>query len=172
MSKKEIMDYSSLHPERKKRVVKRTTSANQVSLPEGARKDRVRVGRGRSSGQGKTCGRGQKGQGARTGYSKRAGFEGGQMPLHRRLPKRGFTNIFKVPYQGVNLWRIAKSNLSGEITPEVMMKAGLISDARKPVKILGAGEVKGALKIVADAFSQSAKERVEAGGGSCSVRGA
>jgi large subunit ribosomal protein L15 len=171
MSKRENLNYSSLLSEKPRKKVERKGPAFTVELPDGGRKKGKRVGRGRSSGIGKTSGRGQKGQKSRTGYSRTAGFEGGQMPIHRRLPKRGFSNsIFTTEYQVVNLWRIEKAGLSGEITPVEMLAAGLIRDAEKPVKILGHGEVKSGIKITADAFSASAKELIGKAGGSCTVR--
>ncbi len=170
MSKREILSYASISGEKPRKKVERKDPVHMVEVPGGSRKKPKRVGRGRASGVGKTSGRGQKGQKSRTGYSKRAGFEGGQMPLHRRLPKRGFTNIFKINYQVVNLWRLEKAGVSGDISIEGLEKAGLIRDTEKPVKILGNGEISKGIKITADAFSDSAKSKIEAAGGSCTVR--
>lgn len=171
MSKGEILNYSSILSEKPRKKVERKGPAFTIELPEGGRRKGKRVGRGRSSGIGKTSGRGQKGQKSRTGYSKTAGFEGGQMPIHRRLPKRGFKNtIFTVEFQVVNLWRIEKAGLSGEITPVEMAAAGLIRDAEKPVKVLGHGELKSGIKVTADAFSKSAEEQIGKAGGSCTIR--
>jgi large subunit ribosomal protein L15 len=131
----------------------------------GAKHSRKRVGRGPGSGLGHTAGKGQKGQKSRSGYSRRPGFEGGQMPLVRRVPKRGFTNIFKTEYATVNLSQL--EGLGPEIDPEVLRQRGLARRG-KPVKILGDGEVKGALQVKADKFSRSAREKIEAAGGTCS----
>ncbi len=166
----EILDYSSLNKERKKSKVARKNPFTGIEMPEGARKSRKRVGRGRSSGMGKTSSRGSKGQKARTGYSRRAGFEGGQNPLHRRLPKRGFNNIFSIEYQVVNLWRLEKNNVRGAVGPEELQKLGFVRASNRPIKILGQGEIKGALNITADAFSEGAKAAIEKAGGSCTLR--
>jgi large subunit ribosomal protein L15 len=131
---------------------------------DGAKHKKKRVGRGPGSGLGKTAGKGEKGQKSRSGYSMRAGFEGGQMPLIRRMPKRGFTNIFKVEYVTVNLSQLA--DLGSEIDPELLLRHGLVRRGR-PVKILGDGEVTGALQVKASKFSRTAKEKIEAAGGSC-----
>jgi large subunit ribosomal protein L15 len=112
----------------------------------------------------KTAGRGEKGQKSRTGYSRRPGFEGGQMPLVRRVPKRGFTNIWKVEYAVVNLSQLAE--LEGDVTPEVLVERGLVRSGRK-IKVLGDGEIGKALRVVADKFSKSAREKIEAAGGRC-----
>ena len=131
----------------------------------GSTKNPKRKGRGPGSGNGKTAGRGQKGQKARTGHSKNpARFEGGQMPLHRRLPKRGFHNPFRVDYQVVNIGQLAE--LEGEISPESLRENGLIGSLRRPVKVLGDGELSTALTVRAHAFSASARQKIEAAGGS------
>lgn len=127
-------------------------------------KRRKRVGIGPSSGHGKTSCRGHKGQMARSGAKHRAWFEGGQMPLQRRIPKRGFNNIFKVYYQVVNVSQLDKIEAS-EITPEVLVKSGLIDSVCEPVKVLGNGEISKGKKIVADAFSASAIEKIKKAGG-------
>ncbi len=137
---------------------------------EGSTQKRKRVGRGTGSGKGKTSGRGQKGQKARSGYKKKLGFEGGQNPLRLRVPKRGFTNIFKVPYQVVNLKDLKEAGFNGEVMPEDLRGKGLISRPAMPVKILGVGEVSAKLQITADAFSGTAKAAIEKAGGSCTVR--
>ena len=116
------------------------------------------------SGMGKTSTRGHKGQGSRSGSSTMRGFEGGQMPLHRRLPKRGFTNIFKTEYEVVNLDRLAELGES-EITPEVLHKAGVVSSKKGLIKILGNGELSTALTVHAHKFSKSAQEKIEKAGG-------
>jgi large subunit ribosomal protein L15 len=133
---------------------------------EGAKHKRRRVGRGISAGQGKTAGRGTKGQRARTGRGIKAYFEGGQLPLVRRLPHtRGFTNIFRVEFQVVNLGTLNdKFNAGSEITPEALVERGLVSKADH-VKVLGTGELSKALKIKAHAFSESAKEKISKAGG-------
>ncbi|HOP28644.1 MAG TPA: 50S ribosomal protein L15 [Spirochaetota bacterium] len=127
-------------------------------------KRKKRVGIGPSSGHGKTSCRGHKGQMARSGAKHRAWFEGGQMPLQRRIPKRGFNNIFKVYYQVVNVSQLDKIEVS-EITPEVLVKSGLIDSVCEPVKILGNGEISKGKKITADAFSASAIEKIKKAGG-------
>ena len=130
----------------------------------GSIKNRKRVGRGHGSGLGKSSGRGDKGAGQRSGFKRRPWFEGGQMPLARRLPKRGFTNLFKKEFQVVNLHAIAELGLD-TINPQVLAKHGLVRSALKPVKILGDGELKSKLSVTATAFSNSAKEKIEKAGG-------
>jgi len=142
---------------------------HDLSPASGSHRGRKRVGRGSGSGLGKTAGRGQKGQKARTGGKPHIHFEGGQMPLHRRLPKRGFTNIHRVEYQVVNLRDLEA--LEGTVTVETLKDAGLIGSVRKPVKVLGQGELTKALAVEANAFSKSAKEKIEAAGGSVAVLG-
>ncbi len=134
----------------------------------GATRDRKRVGRGPGSGHGKTAGRGNKGQKSRTGYRHLRGFEGGQMPLHRRVPKRGFTNIFRVEYDVVNLSDLDRFEAGQAVTPEVLAERRLARRSR-PVKILGGGQIQKPLKVSAHRFSASARERIEAAGGSCEV---
>jgi large subunit ribosomal protein L15 len=137
---------------------------------DGSRKKDKRRGRGPGSGLGKTAGRGHKGQKSISGYSRKKGFEGGQMPLHRRLPKRGFTNIFKTTYTEINLDRIAK--LAGEeIGPDELQSAGLINKKEERVKILGRGEISVSKKIQAHKFSRSAQEKIEKAGGQAIVIG-
>ena len=137
----------------------------------GSRKKRKRVGRGYGSGYGKTAGRGTKGQNARSGGGKGLYFEGGQLPLVRRLPfKRGFTNIRKIHYKTVNVDQLAELFEAGvEVTPEVLVKAGLLKKSSDPVVILGRGDIDFALKVEADRFSESAKAKIEAAGGSITV---
>jgi large subunit ribosomal protein L15 len=131
---------------------------------KGSKKQDKRRGRGPGSGQGKTAGRGQKGQKSIAGYSRKKGFEGGQMPLHRRLPKRGFTNIFRTEYTEINLVDLAK--LAGqEIGPKELRTAGLIKKETERVKILGRGEISAAKTIQAHKFSRSAQEKIEKAGG-------
>jgi len=134
----------------------------------GATRSRKRIGRGPGSGHGKTAGRGNKGQKSRSGYRHQRGFEGGQMPLHRRVPKRGFTNIFRVEYDIVNLCDLERFDAGDSVTPEKLAERRL-AHGRRPVKILGDGELKKALTVSAHKFSASAKSRIEAAGGSCEV---
>ena len=138
-----------------------------IRKPRKASENKKRVGRGMGSGMGKTSTRGHKGQRSRSGSRMMRGFEGGQMPLHRRLPKRGFTNIFREEYSIVNLERLAAL---GETTvnPDVLRKAGVIS-TKRPVKILGDGELKSAITVHAHKFSKSAQEKIEKAGGKCEV---
>ena len=137
----------------------------------GAKKKRKRVGRGISAGQGKTAGRGTKGQKARSGGGKGAYFEGGQLPLARRLPfKRGFTNIGKVYYKPVNLKRLAEFDFDGaEVTPELMAAIGLIKKETDPVVILGDGDITAPLTVKAHRFSATARAKIEAAGGTAEV---
>ncbi|MEO6194874.1 MAG: 50S ribosomal protein L15 [Thermoanaerobaculia bacterium] len=137
---------------------------HDLSPAKGSKHSKKRVGRGPGSGLGKTAGRGEKGQKSRTGYSSRPGFEGGQMPLVRRVPKRGFTNIWRSEYAVVNLSQLAE--LEGDITPESLRELGLVRAGRK-VKVLGDGEIAKPLRVVANKFSKSAREKIEAAGGRC-----
>jgi large subunit ribosomal protein L15 len=138
-----------------------------IRKPRKASENRKRVGRGMGSGMGKTSTRGHKGQRSRSGSRMMRGFEGGQMPLHRRLPKRGFTNIFREEYSIVNLDKIAVLGES-TVTPDVLRKAGVISTKRK-VKILGDGELKSAVTVQAHKFSKSAQEKITKAGGKFEV---
>ena len=135
----------------------------------GAKKKAKRVGRGPGSGSGKTAGKGHKGQKARSGGVKGAGFEGGQMPLQRRIPKRGFTNIFRKEYSVVNLQDLEAMAGSDPITPEMLMQKGLIKDMKTGVKVLGMGELKSKLTVRAHKFSKSAVEKIQAAGGKVEV---
>jgi len=145
-----------------------------LRAPRKANTGRKRVGRGMGSGMGKTSTRGHKGQGSRTGTSLMRGFEGGQMPLHRRLPKRGFTNIFRTEYTVVNLDRIAE-HVEGLAVTEIGLddykKLGLASSKKALIKILGSGELAGAITIHAHKFSKSAAEKIEKAGGKAIVAG-
>jgi len=147
---------------------------SNLRAPRKANTGRKRVGRGMGSGMGKTSTRGHKGQGQRTGTSMMRGFEGGQMPLHRRLPKRGFTNIFRTEYTVVNLDRLVE-HLEGlnltEITQDDYKKLGLASSKQALIKILGSGELASALTIHAHKFSKSAVEKIEKAGGKAVVLG-
>jgi large subunit ribosomal protein L15 len=148
---------------------------SNLRAPRKANTGRKRVGRGMGSGMGKTSARGHKGQGSRSGFSLMRGFEGGQMPLHRRLPKRGFTNIFRTEYTVVNLDRIAQAIANrpvGEIALEDYKKLGLASSKRALIKILGSGELTSAITIHAHKFSRSAVEKIEKAGGKAVVLGA
>ena len=136
----------------------------------GSRKNRKRIGRGHGSGLGKTSGRGHKGAGQRSGNKKRAWFEGGQMPLARRLPRRGFTNIFKEKYQIVNLSDLSKIEKKTDIDSVVLKESGLIRSSLKPVKILGNGEIDKKINIVASYFSNSAKNKIEKAGGTVTIQ--
>ncbi len=129
---------------------------------------RKRVGRGPGSGHGKTAGRGSKGQKSRTGYRHQRGFEGGQMPLHRRLPKRGFTNIFRVEYDIVNISDLDRFDAGAAVNPE-MLAASRLTRKNRLIKILGDGEIKKALTVSAHKFSASARASIEAAGGRCEV---
>ncbi len=140
---------------------------HDLSPAAGSHRGRKRVGRGPGSGLGKTAGRGQKGQGARAGGNVSIHFEGGQMPLHRRIPKRGFKSMNRVEYQVVNLRDLEP--FEGRVTVETLKGAGLIGNSRRPVKVLGQGDVTKALSVEAHAFSKSAKQKIEAAGGSVAV---
>ncbi len=131
---------------------------------KGSVKKRKRIGRGPGSGFGKTAGRGMNGQKSRSGYSRKRGFEGGQMPLIRRIPKRGFTNIFKTRYNVVNVGDIEKSGLE-ELNIEVLLEKRIIRDKRLRLKILGDGELTRKVKVTAHKFSKSAVEKIEKSGG-------
>ena len=141
-----------------------------IRAPRKSSEKPKRVGRGMGSGMGKTSTRGHKGQRSRSGSRMMRGFEGGQMPLHRRVPKRGFANIFRVEYAIVNLERIAALG-EKTITPEVLVKAGVVRRASDRVKILGDGELKAALTVRAHKFSKSAQEKITKAGGKAEVIG-
>ncbi len=147
-----------------------STSLSTLRPPKGATANRKRVGRGMGSGMGKTSTRGHKGQGSRSGSRLLRGFEGGQMPLHRRLPKRGFTNIFRTEYQIVNLDRLAALG-EKNITLELLVKNGL-AGKNDLVKVLGDGELKSALHVQAHKFSKPAQEKIIKAGGKAEVIGA
>jgi large subunit ribosomal protein L15 len=141
---------------------------SNLRAPKRSSENRKRVGRGMGSGMGKTSTRGHKGQGSRSGSRLMRGFEGGQMPLHRRLPKRGFVNIFREEYAIVNLSDLASLGES-KITPDLLRTSGLVSGKNKRVKVLGDGELKSALTVEAHKFSKSAEEKIKNAGGSASV---
>ncbi len=136
---------------------------------EGSKKKKKRVGRGIGSGHGKTSCRGHKGQKSRSGGTKGPGFEGGQMPLQRRIPKRGFKNLFKIEFAIVNLKDINKIDGVDVITPEILIEKGIVKDIKDGVKILGGGEIQRPLTIKADAFSSSASAKITAAGGKVEV---
>lgn len=137
---------------------------SELHPAKNSRKNRRRVGRGPGSGRGKTAGRGSKGQKSGSGYSRKRGFEGGQMPLHRRLPKRGFTNIFRKEYGEVNLNRL-ESISKKEIKPKDLVKAGIIKKESEEIKILGRGKISASKTIYAHKFSRSAQKKIEKAGG-------
>ncbi|ALV22253.1 MULTISPECIES: 50S ribosomal protein L15 [Carnobacterium] len=142
---------------------------HELTYAEGSRKERNRVGRGSSSGNGKTSGRGQKGQKSRSGGGVRLGFEGGQTPLFRRLPKRGFTNINRKEYAIVNLETLNRFEDGTEVTPAMLVESGIIKAEKSGIKVLGNGQVERKLTVKASKFSQAAKEAIEAAGGSIEV---
>jgi large subunit ribosomal protein L15 len=145
---------------------------HEIAPAPGARKNPKRVGRGPGSGTGKTAGRGEKGQRSRSGFSLRPGFEGGQMPLARRVPKRGFTNIFRKEYGVVNLAQLAAFPEGSEVTPESLLERGLIRKKHvRSLKILGEGELGIKLTVRAHAFSAAARKKIEEAGGTAEVLG-
>ncbi len=141
----------------------------ELKPSKGAKKKAKRVGRGVGSGHGKTSTKGHKGQKARSGGVKGPGFEGGQMPLQRRIPKRGFTNIFRKEYAIVNLGELARVSGADPITPEVLLQKGLIKATRDGVKVLGMGEFKVKITVRAHKFSKSAVDKIQAAGGKAEV---
>ena len=146
---------------------------NNLKAPAGSTHKKKRVGRGTGSGLGKTSGRGDKGQKSRSGYSQKRGFEGGQMPLHRRLPMRGYTNIFQPQGAEVNLSDLEKAFEAGAaVTPEAMVEKHLVRKSRvKAIVVLGQGELKKKLSVSAHRFSAAAKQKIEAAGGTAEVIG-
>ena len=149
-----------------------TLSFNNLHPAKGSTYQNKRVGRVPGSRLGKTSGRGEKGQKSRSGYSSKVGFEGGQMPLHRRLPKRGFTNIFKKQWIEVSLEALERSfTADDDITPEVLHRRGIIKKAKHDIVVLGNGEVSKALKVSAHRFTRSAREKIEKAGGAVTVIG-
>ena len=143
-----------------------TIGLNNISPAKGSTHKKKRVGRGPGSGLGKTAGKGHKGQKSRSGYSQKIGFEGGQMPLQRRLPKRGFTNIFKKEWLEISLAKLEENfNAGDEITPEILHERGLIKKAKHDLVILGSGDITKALKISAHRFTKNAKDKIEKAGG-------
>src|SRR5215467_4181414 len=139
---------------------------SNLKPPKGAKHSKKRIGRGQGSGQGKTAGRGHKGAKSRSGFKFKRGFEGGQMPLHRRVPKRGFHNPFRVSYEVVNLDTLAaKFEAGAVVTPELLREAGVVPGGTRPVKVLARGDVAKALTVRAHKFSGKAAEKIAAAGG-------
>lgn len=144
---------------------------SNLKAPRKANSGKKRIGRGMGSGIGKTSARGHKGQGSRSGSRLMRGFEGGQMPLHRRLPKRGFTNIFRTEYSVLNLDRIAEAG-EGELTQEKLVELGLVRKRNALIKVLGVGDLTSAVTIHAHKFSKTAQDKIEKAGGKAVVIGA
>jgi large subunit ribosomal protein L15 len=143
---------------------------SNLKPPKGMKHPKKRIGRGQGSGNGKTAGRGHKGAKSRSGFHYKRGFEGGQMPLHRRVPKRGFHNPFRVEYEVVNLDLLeAKFDAGTVITPELLREQGLVAGGKAPVKILARGEIKKKLTVRAQKFSGKAAEKLAAAGGNAEV---
>jgi large subunit ribosomal protein L15 len=142
---------------------------NDLAPAPGARKSRKRIGRGVGSGWGKTAGRGSKGQNSRSGGGVRPGYEGGQMPIHRRLPKRGFTNIFKKTYAVINIRDLAKMESGSVVDEAALVRAGLVKGRRDGVKLLGQGDIAIPLTVKIDLISQSARQKIESAGGTVEV---
>ena len=139
---------------------------NDIAPAPGSKKDRKRVGRGDGSGYGTYSGRGCKGQKSRAGYKMRPGFEGGQLPLIKRLPrKRGFTNIFRTEYSTVSVGTLSSFDSGSEVTPEKLVAAGIIKSLKNPIKILADGDIKHPITVKANKFSASARAKIEAAGG-------
>jgi large subunit ribosomal protein L15 len=150
----------------------KATNLSNLRPADGSKFTRKRVGRGPGSGNGKTAGSGNKGAQSRSGYKQRRGFEGGQMPLHRRVPKRGFNNIFRIEYAVVNLDSIAERfDVGAVVTPEALREVGLVSDRTAKIKVLARGEVSKALTVHAHKFSGKAAEKIAAAGGATEVLG-
>jgi large subunit ribosomal protein L15 len=142
---------------------------NDLRPAKGAVRSRKRVGRGPGSGLGKTAGRGEKGQKSRSGFSRKPGFEGGQMPLHRRVPKRGFHNRFRKEYAEVNLGRLEAFDAGTLVTPELLKERGIVRRLRDGLKVLGGGALSKALTVRAHKFSAKAKEAIAGAGGAAEV---
>ena len=141
----------------------------ELRAPEGSTRARKRRGRGNATGQGKTGGRGMNGQKQRSGGSIRLGFEGGQMPLYRRLPKRGFTNIWGTTYAIINVGDLAGFENGAEVTPEILQDMGILKKLDDGVKVLGNGTLTNSITVKASKFSKAAKEKIEAAGGKAEV---
>jgi large subunit ribosomal protein L15 len=145
---------------------------DEISPAAGSKSKRKRVGRGDGSGHGTYCGRGVKGQKSRSGFSRKRGFEGGQLPLIKRLPrKRGFTNIFKVEYNLVNVEALNRFEAGSEVTPDRLLEVGVVKSLGRPIKILARGELGHPLSVKANRFSAAAKAKIEAAGGTVEEMG-
>ena len=166
MSRRQRLFAAALFEKAKRRAM---VSIHTLKPAPGANRRRKRVGRGMGSGHGKTATRGSKGQLSRSGSRMRPGFEGGQMPLHRRLPKRGFRNAFRTEYAAVNLGRLSVFGAGETVTPEALKNRGIIGSLRDGVKILGGGDLQKPLHIRAHKFSRSAAEKIEKAGGTIEV---
>lgn len=142
---------------------------HNIQPAEGSRHEAVRKGRGTGSGLGKTAGKGHKGQKARSGGGKGPSFEGGQTPLQRRMPKRGFTNIFRKELVAVNLTQLDRFEAGTVVTPELLIESGIVKNVRDGIKILGNGEITKAITVIAHGISKSAAEKIEAAGGKVEV---
>jgi len=142
---------------------------NELSPPKGSRKPRRRLGRGPGSGRGKTAGRGTKGHNSRSGGGVRPGFEGGQMPIHRRLPKRGFTNIFRKNMAIINIRDLSKFETGSLVDEAVLIRNGLVNGKNDGIKLLGYGDIKYPLTVKIDRISRSAREKIETAGGNVEV---
>ena len=142
---------------------------HELAPAAGSKKTRTRVGRGLGSGLGKTAGRGQKGQNSRSGGGVRTGFEGGQMPLYRRLPKRGFKNIFALQYAEVNVSQLNRFEDGATVDPVALIEAGILKNVRDGIRILGNGTLERKLTVIANGFTKSAVEKIEAAGGKVEV---
>ncbi|WP_127167333.1 50S ribosomal protein L15 [Veillonella sp. CHU732] len=142
---------------------------HELAPAAGSKKTRTRVGRGLGSGLGKTSGRGQKGQNSRSGGGVRTGFEGGQMPLYRRLPKRGFKNIFALQYAEVNVSQLNRFEDGATVDPVALIEAGILKNVRDGIRILGNGTLERKLTVIANGFTKSAVEKIEAAGGKVEV---
>ncbi|MBS5334023.1 MAG: 50S ribosomal protein L15 [Clostridiales bacterium] len=142
---------------------------HELKAPQGATRAPKRKGRGSASGQGTTAGRGMNGQNSRSGGGVRLGFEGGQMPLYRRLPKRGFTNIWAKEYSIINVEDLNRFEVGTEVTQELLKQAGMLKQVKDGIKVLGQGNLTVALTVKADKFSKSAVEKIEAAGGKAEV---
>ena len=142
---------------------------SNLKPPKGAKHAKKRIGRGQGSGNGKTAGRGNKGAQSRSGWKFKRGFEGGQMPLKRRVPKRGFKNIFRKEYRTVNVDRLNEIQAGTTVTPELLQSAGLLRKGREPVKVLGNGELTVALTVRVHKYTGSAAEKIKAAGGTAEV---
>jgi len=143
---------------------------SELHPAKGSKKNPKRIGRGPGSGHGKTATRGHKGARSRSGFHQAPGFEGGQMPLHRRIPKRGFTNLFRTEYEVVNVGRLGVFEGGSEVNAKTLKRAGLIRSEAALIKVLGQGTLDRAITVVADAFSDKARQIIEAAGGRAEVR--